>query len=32
MHESPLLETLIEAGGVVGEYHGRRLVRHFGSD
>ena len=29
-HESPLLEALIEAGGVVVDYHGRRLVRHFG--
>jgi folate-binding protein YgfZ len=30
VHESPLLEAAIEAGGVVGDYHGRGLVRHFG--
>jgi glycine cleavage system T protein (aminomethyltransferase) len=29
-HVSPLLRQLEEAGGVVGDYHGRRLVRHFG--
>lgn len=28
--DSPLLPELIEAGGVVTEYHGRNLVRHFG--
>lgn len=30
MHASPLLETLEGAGGVVTDYHGRPLVRHFG--
>lgn len=30
MHESPLLPLLEEAGGIVSEYHGGRLVRHFG--
>ena len=29
-HESPLLSQLESAGGIVGDYHGRRLVRHFG--
>lgn len=29
-HESPLLPSLEKAGGVIAEYHGRRLVRHFG--
>ena len=29
-HESPLLPLLLEAGGVVAEYHGARVVRHFG--
>lgn len=29
-HSSPLLETLEGASGIVHEYHGRRLVRHFG--
>ncbi len=29
-HESPLLATLEAVGGVAGEYHGRRLFRHFG--
>jgi folate-binding protein YgfZ len=29
-HESPLLPLLREAGGVVTEYHGGRLIRHFG--
>lgn len=29
-HESPLLAGLIAHGGVVHDYHGRRLVRHFG--
>ena len=29
-HESPLLPQLESAGGIVGDYHGRRLVRHFG--
>ena len=28
--DSPMLPKLIEAGGVVAEYHGRNLVRHFG--
>jgi folate-binding protein YgfZ len=28
--DSPLLPLLLEAGGVPAEYHGRRLVRHFG--
>ncbi len=30
VHESPLFELLREAGGVAQEYHGTRLVRHFG--
>ncbi|MEM7417253.1 MAG: hypothetical protein AAF389_17250, partial [Gemmatimonadota bacterium] len=30
MHTSPLLDTLEAAGGIVVDYHGRRLVRHFG--
>jgi len=29
-HASPLLPTLEAEGGVVGDYHGLRLVRHFG--
>lgn len=29
-HASPLLAVLEEHGGVVHDYHGRRLVRHFG--
>lgn len=29
-HESPLLPQLESAGGIAGDYHGRRLVRHFG--
>ena len=28
--ESPLLDAMVAAGGVVADYHGRRLVRHFG--
>ena len=28
--DGPLLDMLEVAGGVVHEYHGRRLVRHFG--
>ena len=31
MHTSPLLERLVEAGGLTSEYHGRTLVRHFGA-
>lgn len=27
---SPLLDAMVAAGGVVADYHGRRLVRHFG--
>ena len=27
---SPLLEVMLQAGGVVADYHGRRVVRHFG--
>lgn len=27
---SPLLPLLLEAGGIAAEYHGTRLVRHFG--
>lgn len=30
-HESPLLSLLLEAGGVAADYHGTRLVRHFGN-
>lgn len=30
MHASPLLDRLKAAGGMVSDYHGRSLVRHFG--
>lgn len=29
-HQSPLLDRLLERGGVPHDYHGQRLVRHFG--
>ena len=29
-HESPLLPMLEASGAIFGEYHGRRLARHFG--
>jgi aminomethyltransferase len=29
-HVSPLLDPMAEAGAVFGDYHGRRLARHFG--
>jgi len=28
--KSPLLKAMLQAGGVVADYHGHRVVRHFG--
>lgn len=30
MSTSPVWEEMLAAGGVAGDYHGRKLVRHFG--
>ena len=29
-NESPFLASIVEAGGLTADYHGRRLVRHAG--